>query len=111
MRLGDALKEAMEGWASANEEQVGLLPHDQNDDAFRKMKPNLEKKYRGKHIAIANGQLVGVADSLERLASELRRKKITRCRTVHLTIDESGEGGEWLWGSIGHEIAQTTIEP
>jgi hypothetical protein len=107
MRLGDALKHAMESWAASAGEQASP-PHDQNDDAFRRMKPILERKYPGKYIAIASGQLVAVADTLERLAVELRRKGIVRCRTVHLGVEESGEGGEWLWGSIGQEIASTT---
>lgn len=107
MRLGDALKEAMERWAAATGDEASA-PHDQNDDAFRRMKPTLQRKYSGKFIAVANGQLVAVADTLEQLAVELRRKRIVRCRTVHLGVEESGEGGEWLWGSIGQEIASTT---
>jgi hypothetical protein len=108
MKLGDALKQAMDSWAPAGGERDASPPHDQNDDAFRIMKPTLQRKYSGKFIAIANGQLVAVADTLDRLAVELRRKRIVRCRTVHLGVEESGEGGEWLWSSIGQEIASTT---
>ncbi len=107
LRLGEALKEAMEAWLVSTEEHAGL-PHDQNDDAFRRMKPELERKYHGKYIAIANGQLAAVAETLEQLTAELRRKRIARCRTVHLGVDESGEGGVWLWSSIGQEIASPT---
>ena len=108
LRIGEALKEAMEAWASSTEEKAGVL-QDRNDDAFRRMRPTLERKYHGKYIAIANGQLAAVADTLEQLAAELRRRKIARCRTVHLGVDESGEGGEWFWSSIGQEIASPTI--
>jgi hypothetical protein len=97
----------MESW-SAPTDPRGSPPHDENDDAFRRMKSMLERKYAGKYIAIANGQLVAVADTIERLAAELREKRITRCRTVRLGVEESGEGGEWLWSSIGQEIASTT---
>lgn len=41
------------------------MPHEQNDDAFRRMKPTVERKYRGKYIAMANGRLVAVADTLQ----------------------------------------------
>jgi hypothetical protein len=107
MRLGEALKQAMESWSTSTDSE-GNPPHDQNDDAFRRMKSVLERKYAGKYIAIANGQLVAVADTIERLAAELREKRITRCRTVRLGVEETGEGGEWLWSSIGQEIAPTT---
>jgi hypothetical protein len=107
LRLGEALKEAMEAWV-ASWEKNSDVPHDQNDDAFRRMKAALEKKYRGKYIAMAGGQLVAVADTLEQLGAELRRRRISRCRTVRVGFDESGEGGEWLWGSIGQEIVSPT---
>jgi hypothetical protein len=108
LRIGEALKEAMETWASSTAGENDIL-QDRNDDAFRRMRPTLERKYPGKYIAISNGQLAAVADTMERLAADLRRRKIERCRTVHLGVDESGEGGEWLWGSIGQEIASPTI--
>jgi hypothetical protein len=107
MRLGEALKQAMESWSAPTDSEASP-PHDQNDDAFRRMRSVLERKYAGKYIAIANGQLVAVADTLERLAAELRERRITRCRTVRLSVEETGEGGEWLWSSIGQEIASTT---
>jgi hypothetical protein len=108
LRIGEALKEAMESWATSTEGGAGVL-QDRDDDAFRRMKSTLEREYRGKYVAMVNGQLAAVADTMEQLAAELRRRKIARCHTVHLGVDESGEGGEWLWSSIGQEIATSTI--
>ena len=107
LRLGEALKRAMEEW-TGDMEGSETLAHDPNDLAFRRMRATLERKYRGKYVALSSGQLVAVADSLEALGAVLRRKKITRSRTAHLCVDEEGEGGEWLWGSIEQEIASAT---
>ena len=107
LRLGDALKQAMEDWGTEIE-GTKYPPHDENDDAYRRMKASLQRNYWGKYVAISSGQLVAVAETLEALAAVLRHKRIMRCRTVHVGVDESGEGGEWLWGSIEQEIASTT---
>lgn len=92
----------MEAWVASNENAV---PLDSNDQAFKRLRSELQKRYYGKHIAIANAQLAAVADTYERLIAELRRKKIGRCLTVQMGVDETGEGGEWLWSSIGQETA------
>jgi hypothetical protein len=102
LKVGEALKLAMEAWVASNENAV---PLDSNDQAFKRLRSELQKRYYGKHIAIANAQLAAVADTYERLIAELRRKKIGRCLTVQMGVDETGEGGEWLWSSIGQETA------
>jgi hypothetical protein len=107
LRLGDALKEAMEEWGTESE-GAKYPPHDENDDAYRRMKASLQKDYWGKYVGISGGQLVAVAETLDALGAVLRRKRIMRCRTVHVGVEESGEGGEWLWGSIVQEIASPT---
>jgi len=107
LRLGDALKQAMEDWGIEIESKK-YPPHDENDDAYRRMKASLQRNYWGKYVAISGGQLVAVAETLDGLAAVLRDRRIMRCRTVHVGVEESGEGGEWLWGSIEQEIASAT---
>ncbi len=104
LKIGEALRYAMEAWITSSEKETGLVL-DQNDQAFKRMRVELEKRYLGKHIAIANGQLIAVAGTFEELVVEVRRLRIGRCLTVQVGVDESGEGGEWLWSSIGQEIA------
>ena len=102
LRLGDALKQAMEGWGTEME-GTKYPPHDQNDDAYRRMKTWLQKNYWGKYAAISGGQLVAVTETLEALAAVLRHEGIMRCRTVHVGVEECGEGGEWLMGSWAYD--------
>lgn len=82
-----------------NEKETGLAV-DLNDQAFKRMRVELEKRYRGNHIAIANGQLISVANTYDELVVELRRRRIQRCLTVQVGVDESGEGGVLISWSV-----------
>ena len=107
LRLGEALKLAMESW-SAEPVTPSPVAKDVDNEAYRRMRHELIRRYPGKHIAIAAGKLAAVSDSLDELASELRKLKVSRALTVEVEREESGEGGEWLWGSIAQETASGT---
>jgi len=66
LRVGEALRYAMESWISSSGKERGLAV-DPNDEAFKRMRVELEKPYHGKHIAIANGQLIAVANTYDEL--------------------------------------------
>ncbi|MEK7440736.1 MAG: hypothetical protein AAB571_09350 [Chloroflexota bacterium] len=57
-----ALIEAVELWLSQHAEVKAQATA--NDDAFERLVPELEKKYMGKWVVIAEGKLQGVGDSL-----------------------------------------------
>jgi len=109
LKLREALQQAMEIWAGRSSGLASVVL-DLNNQSYVKMKPELLKKYYGKHVAIANGELVAVADSLEELGAMLRELNIVRAVGLHVGREESGEAGEWLWGSIALENVGTTTK-
>jgi phosphoserine phosphatase len=109
LKLGEALKLAMESWVGA-ETSTSVVGGSVENETYRKMKAELFRSYHGKHIAIAGGRLVAVSGSLDELARKLRDLGVSRALTVEVGKEESGEGGEWLWGSIALENASTTTD-
>jgi len=107
LRLRDALGQAMQSW-TGNGSLLTPVVADLNNQAYEKMKPELLKNFNGKHVAIANGELVAVADSLEELGARLRELNICRALGLHVGREETGEAGEWLWGSIALDNVRTT---
>ena len=107
LRLRDALRQAIESWAARGPAATPVLA-DTNNETYEKMKAELLKKFYGKHVAIADGKLVAVADSLQELGAKLRELSITRALGLHVGHEESGEAGEWLWGSIVLDDVRTT---
>jgi hypothetical protein len=55
---------------------------DSNRDAFLRSKEELLKRYMGKVVAFANGNLIGVADSFDLLADQLEDR--TDCLRVYV---------------------------
>jgi len=107
LRLRDALRQAIQNWAAVDPAVTSVLA-DPNNETYEKTKPELLKKFYGKHVAIADGKLVAVADSLQELGAKLRELNITRALGLHVGHDEGGEAGEWLWGSIALDNVRTT---
>jgi len=98
LRLSDALQKAIERWLLENS-QSSLVMNDPNQLAFAKLASQIESKYHGKYVAMCGGKLY-VAGTLEDLGGQLKEAGIARAVVSHVGADESGEGGEWLWGSI-----------
>lgn len=107
LKLRDALRQAIESYAAAGPAVTSVLA-DPNNETYEKMRPELLKKYYGKHVAIANGKLVAVADSLQELGAMLRELNITRALGLQVGHEQGGEAGEWLWGSIAQDNIRTT---
>ncbi len=107
LRLRDALGQAMGSWAGGGSVSTAALA-DVDNQAYQRMKPELLKKFRGKHVAIAKGEVVAVADSVEDLGAKMRKLSITRALGLHVGREERSEVGEWLWGSIAPENVRAT---
>lgn len=107
IKLRDALQQAMASWVAQSSTATSVAG-DLNNQAYEKMKSNLLKNYYGKHIAIAGGELVAVANSLEQLGTRLRKLNVGKALGLHVGYEEIGETGEWLWGSIALENVRTT---
>jgi hypothetical protein len=99
LKLGEALQEAIARWL----EETSPLPlamNNQNQLAYAKTRAEIDRKYHGKYVAVYDGGKLVVGQSLENLAEKLKGLEVKRAVVCHVGVDESGEGGEWLWGSI-----------
>jgi len=86
MKLREALSEAMRLWIRSGEGP--------DDEFYRRIKGELLKKYRGKHVAISRGRIVAVADTFEEMVEALRRAGVKKALTVHVGEDVE-EVREW----------------
>jgi len=99
VKVGEALQEAIARWL----EETSPLPlamSNQNQLAYAKMRPEISRKYHGKYAAVYDGGKLIASQSFEDLADKLKELEVKRAVVCHVGVDESGEGGEWLWGSI-----------
>lgn len=97
-----ALQEAIALWLETVGEQDGLKAERAlNNEAYRRLKGELKRKYEGKYVVIAHSALQGVGDTLEQVASlapearhrlvfrvgekpRKRRERLWRCREPDL---------------------------
>jgi len=98
LKLSEALQKAIERWLFENS-QSAFVMSDPNQLAFAKLAAQIELKYRGKYVGVCGGKLF-VAEKLEDLLTQLKEAGVTRAIVSQVGVDETGEGGEWLWGSI-----------
>ena len=70
--VSQAVEEAIELWLRAH----GVVYDELADDlAWARLRGELERKYKGKYVVIAQGSLVGVYEDLESLSNALRKLK------------------------------------
>ncbi|MBU3965825.1 MAG: hypothetical protein KKG76_00380 [Euryarchaeota archaeon] len=77
--LSRAFEEAIGIWTSDSDEISDEKAT--NDLIYKKMKKQLEKKYPGKYVVIADGKLLGAEDSLEKawsLSSPYKNALVTK---------------------------------
>ncbi|MCZ7358244.1 MAG: hypothetical protein O8C66_06390 [Candidatus Methanoperedens sp.] len=77
--LSKAFEEAISAWVSRSEEASEKQA--ENDITYKKMKKQLEKRFSGKCVVIADGKFLGAEDSLENawaLASHYENAVVTR---------------------------------
>ena len=71
-----ALREAIHKWLEDEDNAEGEIEKERilNNLAYNKLKGKLIKKYEGKYAIIANGKLIGVADSYEEIVKIANEK-------------------------------------
>jgi len=81
-----ALQEAIALWLEAVTERDGLKAERAlNNQAYRRLKGDLEREYQGKYVVIAHGALQGVGETVEQVASlapEARHRLVFRVGEV-----------------------------
>jgi len=87
LKIGEAVTEALKIWLNKHrkEEDSIDIARKINNAAYRMIKGKLLRDYLGKWIAIADGRLMAVADSLEQLCKE--NKEIFE-KHDHVLVDQ-----------------------
>jgi len=97
--LSQAFNEAVELWIDNYEKSLSIKGEfDKNNEFFNRVKKELDRKYRGKYVLIANGDIVAVVNNVKEAYEVLKKKKLRRCLIHKVGVER--ERGEWLWGSI-----------
>jgi len=76
-----ALIEAIELWLAQQHEKLREAEAEVNNQAFKTLRAELEQKYAGQWIVIANGQFLGATEApeqLNHLAPTAKHRLITR---------------------------------
>lgn len=79
--IRQALIEAIELWLAQQHEKLREAEAEINNQAFKALRAELEQKYSGQWIVIANGKFLGAADvpeKLNHLAPTAKHRLITR---------------------------------
>ena len=87
LKIGEAVTEALKTWLNKHrkEENNIDIARKINNAAYRMIKGKLLRDHLGKWIAIADGQLMAVSDSLEQLCKE--NKEIFE-KYDHVLVDQ-----------------------
>jgi len=99
LRLSEALQKAIESWLLENS-SLTLAMSDPDQLAFAGLMQKAERRYHGKYVGVYGGGKLVVAEGLDDLVGQLKEAGVSKAVVSHVGVDESGEGGEWLWGSI-----------
>ncbi|MHA1972577.1 MAG: DUF5678 domain-containing protein [Candidatus Hodarchaeales archaeon] len=77
LKLGEAITKAMQQWLE-NNRTVTLQDKQRQKNllTYRKLKSTLHKKYNGKWVLIARGELLASGDTLEPIVSKMKKLKL-----------------------------------
>jgi len=75
LKIGEAVTEALKIWLSKRKEEENtiVMARKINNATYKMIKGKLLRDHLGKSIAIADGRLMAVADSLEQLCKKIRK--------------------------------------
>jgi len=93
-----AIEEAIDLWLS---QRSNIRTESQmNNLTYRKLKDKLIKKYFGKYVVIANGELIGVYNNIDEVSNKLKTLNVKHA--IVAKIGEEPIKGEltWLGGSM-----------
>ena len=96
--LSQAFNEAMKLWLDKYGETVVKSVEDINDEFLTRAKSEIDKRYKGKYVIIAEGRIAAVVDTLRDAYKILGKYGLDKC-TIY-KAGEAPEEGEWLWSSI-----------
>ncbi|MHA1607958.1 MAG: hypothetical protein ACTSWP_10585 [Candidatus Freyarchaeota archaeon] len=98
MKVSQAIEESMRLWLSSREQVKSEV--DINNEAYERMREELEAKYKGKYAVISGGKLIGVCNDLREVREVLRRREAGRHAIVVKVGVDRREEHEWLGGSL-----------
>ncbi len=97
--LSQAFNEAMELWINSCEKSLGIRSEsDVDSEFFSKVRGELDRKYRGKYVLIANRRVIAVVNDIREAYRVLEREGLNKCLIYKAGMER--ERGEWLWSSI-----------
>ena len=92
--LSEAFNEAMKLWIEKYEGILIKSKEDYDNEFFEQIKGELDKKYKGKYVLIANKQVIAVTNSVKEAYKILAKFDLRKC--LIYKVGEVVEKSEWL---------------